>query len=232
MTMARGIIYVMKTVVPGLVKIGKTGPTNFEARMYQLEHNGYFNVAGLKRVFAIEVEDYDEKESMLDDIFSRSRVPNSELFALDVDLVVQLLSSFEGRQVYPKTETKEEAFKQATVDRSESAGLASVPDGRYHMEVVVERIGRTYTCDMDVVDGRFVIRKGTKVCPGLSAGASGLAREMRERFVDADGMVTSDVEFDYPSGAGSFVKGSYSNGWKEWISTDGRPLDVYRKGNN
>lgn len=45
MTMARGIIYVMKTVVPGLVKIGKTGLTNFDARMYQLEHNGYFNVA-------------------------------------------------------------------------------------------------------------------------------------------------------------------------------------------
>lgn len=43
--MARGIIYVMKTVVPGLVKIGKTGLANFEARMYQLEHNSYFNVA-------------------------------------------------------------------------------------------------------------------------------------------------------------------------------------------
>ena len=96
--MANGIIYVMKTVVPGLVKIGKTGTSNFDARMYRLEHNGYFDVAGLKRVFAIEVADYDEKESMLDEIVSRSRVPNSELFALDVDLVVQLLSSFEGTQ--------------------------------------------------------------------------------------------------------------------------------------
>ena len=43
--MACGIIYAMKTVVPGLVKIGKTGLTNLDARMYQLEHNGYFNVA-------------------------------------------------------------------------------------------------------------------------------------------------------------------------------------------
>ena len=35
---------------------------NFEKRMYQLERNGYFNVVGLKRKFAIEVDDYDEKE--------------------------------------------------------------------------------------------------------------------------------------------------------------------------
>ena len=34
--------------------------------MYQLERNGYFNVVGLKRKFAIEVEDYDAKEILLD----------------------------------------------------------------------------------------------------------------------------------------------------------------------
>ena len=41
--MAKGIIYIMTTVVPGLIKIGKTGSDNFEKRMYQLERNGYFN---------------------------------------------------------------------------------------------------------------------------------------------------------------------------------------------
>ena len=97
--MAKGIIYVMTTVVPGLIKIGKTGTDNFENRMYQLERNGYFNVVGLKRKFAIEVEDYDEKEKLLDEIFAKSNVQGSELFSLDVDLVVQLLSSFEGKQI-------------------------------------------------------------------------------------------------------------------------------------
>lgn len=48
----------MTTVVPGLIKIGKTGINNFESRMYHLERNGYSNVVGLKRNFAIEVEDY------------------------------------------------------------------------------------------------------------------------------------------------------------------------------
>lgn len=97
--MTKGIIYAMTTVVPGLIKIGKTGCNNFEQRMYSLERNGYFNVVGLQRRFAIEVEDYDEKEALLDEIFSKSRVPGSELFALDIDLVIQLLSSFEGCQV-------------------------------------------------------------------------------------------------------------------------------------
>ena len=60
--MSKGIIYVMTTVVPGLIKIGKTGSSNFEQRMYNLEHDGYRNVTALKRAFAIEVEDYDEKE--------------------------------------------------------------------------------------------------------------------------------------------------------------------------
>lgn len=59
--MSKGIIYVMSTVVPGLIKIGKTGLNNFQARMYILERNGYSNVVGMKREFAIEVEDYDEK---------------------------------------------------------------------------------------------------------------------------------------------------------------------------
>lgn len=34
--MSKGIIYVMSTVVPGLIKIGKTGLNNLQARMYNL----------------------------------------------------------------------------------------------------------------------------------------------------------------------------------------------------
>ena len=60
--MSKGIIYVMTTAVSGLVKIGKTGTKNFPERMRFLEANGYYNVTSLKRFFAIELEDYDEKE--------------------------------------------------------------------------------------------------------------------------------------------------------------------------
>ena len=53
--MAKGIIYLMSTVVPGLIKIGKIRIDQFENRMSFLEKNGYANIAGLKRKFAIQV---------------------------------------------------------------------------------------------------------------------------------------------------------------------------------
>lgn len=119
--MSTGVLYVMSTVVSGLIKIGKTTTDRFDGRMYELEHNGYRNVTGLRRRFAIEVEDYDEKERMLDDIFSKARVPGSELFALDINLAIELLSSFEGRQIYPKssTESKSKVFDDAAKNHQE-----------------------------------------------------------------------------------------------------------------
>lgn len=228
--MAKGIIYVMTTVVPGLVKIGKTGCDNFEQRMYQLERNGYFNVTGLKRAFAIEVDEYDEKESMLDDIFARSRVPNSELFALDVDLVMQLLSSFEGRQVYPKTQTKEQMFEHATEERAKHPESGVVPDGSYHMARKLKRLGNVvFEADMRVAGGRYIIPAGTKVCLKEGRGLSSGIKQMRETFVDHDGVVTEDVEFRSPSGACSFVIGSSADGWVNWATSDGRYIDVYRQ---
>ena len=82
--MAKGIIYIMTSVVPRLIKIGKTNSDGFESRMYHLEHNGYCNITGLKRSFAIEVEDYNEKEIMLHSIFQKNRVGDTEIFASQI----------------------------------------------------------------------------------------------------------------------------------------------------
>ena len=124
--MSKGIIYVMSTVVPGLIKIGQTMTTNFENRMRNLEHNGYSNVTGLKRVFAIEVDDYIEKESLLHTIFEKSRVGDTELFSLDLNIAKQLLSSFEGTVIYPKEETKAHIFEDA-VEEERSGKQRSSP---------------------------------------------------------------------------------------------------------
>jgi len=58
----KGIIYIMTTAVSGLIKIGQTGNNNYQERMRNLEANGYYNVVGLRRFFAIELEDYEDKE--------------------------------------------------------------------------------------------------------------------------------------------------------------------------
>ena len=72
--MAKGIIYIMETVVPGIIKIGKTRTDQFENRMKNLDNNRYSNVSGLKRKFAIEVDEYDDKERLIHDIFQSCRL--------------------------------------------------------------------------------------------------------------------------------------------------------------
>lgn len=111
----------MTTAVSGLVKIGKTGVSNYPERMRFLEANGYYNVVGLKRFFAIELEDYDAKESLLHEIFSKHQVGTSELFALDQDLIRQLLLSFDGKVIYPEMVNKEKEFDEVATTRKQSA---------------------------------------------------------------------------------------------------------------
>lgn len=221
--MAKGILYCMTTVVPGLIKIGKTGIENFESRMYTLERNGYSNVVGLKRHFAIEVEDYAEKETLLDDIFGKSRVPNTELFALDIDLVVQLLSSFDGKQVYPKGESKEEVFKKATRERNVKANWEKIPDGTYHLEEIKKGFGEV-KATMRVEDGLFIIERGSICAP---TKASWVPEARKSAFIK-DNILQEDVECNSPSTAGWVAMGGANNGWVMWKNEDGLPIDIYR----
>ncbi len=223
--MARGIIYVMTTVVPGLIKIGKTGKENFESRMYNLERNGYSNVVGLKRRFAIEVDDYDEKEQLLDDIFSKSRVPNTELFALDVDLVIQLLSSFDGKQIYPETKTKEEMFDEATKERQIKANIETIPNGVYTLSETVKGFGKV-SATMRVDDGQFTVLKGSHCLPVRGDWAP----LVRKNAVIKDNKLVEDAICNSPSTAGRVVLGHAANGWTIWKDSAGQPIDVYRKG--
>ena len=111
----------MTTAVSGLIKIGKTGTDQYQTRMRILEGNGYRNVVGLKRYFAIELEDYSDKETLLHEVFSRSRVGESELFSLDEELVQQLLLSFDGKVIYPEQIDKEKEFDEVTEARKRNA---------------------------------------------------------------------------------------------------------------
>ena len=222
--MAKGVLYCMTTVVPGLIKIGKTTIDNFESRMYQLEHNGYSNVVGLKRHFAIEVQDYDEKETLLDDIFSKSRVPNTELFALDIDLVVQLLSSFDGQQIYPKAETKEEVFQKATKERSAKIDWDKIPDGKYHLRQKRKDFG-IVEATMRVEDGLFIVEKGS-ICAPVTAN---WAPEARRNALIENNILQENVECNSPSTAAWIAMGKATNGWEVWKNENEQTIDVYRK---
>lgn len=221
--MAIGIIYIMSTVVPRLIKIGKTGIDNFERRMYNLERHGYNNVVGLKREFAIELDDYDEKEKLLDDIFSKSRVLNSELFALDLDLVIQLLSSFEGRQVYPVDRTKETTFDEATKARAVKVDWEKVPDGYYYLNETRKGFG-VVTATMKVEDGMFTVLKGSICAPTKSEWMP----DARKSALIENDTLLEDVSCNSPSTAGWVVLGNANNGWTVWKNESGDSIDIYR----
>lgn len=222
--MTKGIIYIMTTVVPGLVKIGKTQTENFSARMYQLERNGYANVVGLKRQFAIEVEDYEEKEKMLHDIFSKSNVPNTELFASDIDLVIQLLSSFEGRQIFPETKTKDEVFEQAS---GIGSGVSIIPDGKYTLERTVKGFGKVYGYG-EVIGETFRVLRGSVCAPLKEKNAPNICLEANI----INDILMEDVDCESPSTAGYIVIGKSNNGWECWRDVNGVPISYYRERKN
>jgi len=133
----KGIIYIMTTAVSGLIKIGQTGIDKYQERMRYLEGNGYYNVSGLKRFFAIELEDYDDKEKLLKEIFNKHQVGDSELFALDYDLVRQLLLAFEGKIIYPEDVDKNKEFDKVSKARVQGAKFSFYKKGIKKGEEIV-----------------------------------------------------------------------------------------------
>lgn len=201
--------------------------------MYDLEHNGYANVTALKRKYAIEVEDYEEKEKLLHTIFSKSRVSETELFATDVDTVVQLLSSFEGKQIYPEKMTKEQTFDQAVTnekEENEDSANAIVPNGIYTLKQKIKRDGITVSAKMKAKNGNFTVLAGGTAAISESDDLSATVSALRSDYVDKNGKITDSVSFSSPSPAAGFVIGGQSNGWRSWMTENGKPIDVFRKG--
>ena len=228
--MSKGIIYIMTSVVPGLIKIGKTGSGNFEKRMYELELNGYRNVTGLKRAFAIEVDEYDEKETLLHTIFEKSQLSNTELFSLDIDTATQLLSSFEGDVVYPKNESKTDIFNDAT-DNSKSR---LIPDGEYHFEKKKVSDNKKVMATAIISNGKWTLKQGSVLGITEDAGGSNKAKSTRATMpLDDNGMLLEDYELGYctPSFVGNVVMNASDNGWQDWKNSKGEPVDKYRQQN-
>lgn len=225
--MSKGIIYLMSTAVPGLVKIGKTRSDCFESRMYNLEHDGYRNVTALKREFAIEVEDYDDKERMLHTIFEKSQLSDTELFALDKNIAIQLLSSFDGRVVFPKNESKEEIFEVAT----DNGTSKRIPDGKYTFKRKKKSDNKTVNATAEIKNGVWTLKRGSVLGITEDVGVSKKAKEARlDLQMDANGKLLEDAELGAcsPSHAGAVVMNQSNDGWTDWFNKDGQPIDVYR----
>jgi len=232
--MAKGIIYITTTSVTGLIKIGKTGTDQFENRMAQLEQNGYWNVSGLHRFFAVEVEDYDDKEKLIHTMFSKSQVANSELFALDKKLAQSLLESFGGRQVYPKPEPKPTSETKAVKATPTTVSLPKdtdlIPDGIYHFRRKVKAWGnKEVIATMRVTGHKLFVMKGSTICPAYSKSPNKSAVRLRQNAKINDDILLEDYEVQSPSAAGLLVLGGSNNGWDEWKTKDGKKIGTFRQ---
>lgn len=222
--MARGIIYLMRTVVKGLVKIGKTSNEQFENRMRNLENNGYANITGLKREFAIEVDSYDDKEKLLHSIFYKSRLADTELFAIDIDIVKSLLSSFDGKQIYPKDKTKKEVFKESSEEFELQEQGEFIPEGEYVLNRNVKGFGKVSGICI-FKNKKFIVKKGSVCAPPKKNYTFYLDKNIKIK----NNILQEDIECNSPSSAGLIIIGRENNGWTEWKDITGKTLDTYRK---
>ena len=221
--MSRGIIYVCSTAVEGLIKIGRTN--DFQKRMKFLEDNGYKNVTGLKRQFAIEVDNHEDIEQLLDDLFAKSRVGDSELFSLDLNKIIQLLSSFSGKQVYPTDETKQEVFNKAT----EIVYSKMIPEGEYYLSRKIKEINQTVKAQMAVENGKFILKKGSSIAPYKAHISASWMIARKKIKLDNNSVLLEDVECSSPSMAAALVVGRSANGWKSWKNKNNQLIDIYRR---
>lgn len=220
--MAKGIIYLMSTAVQGLVKIGKTQTVQFENRMRYLENNGYFNVVGLKREFAIEVEDYDAKEILLHQIFERSQVSNSELFSVNLDMVKQLLASFSGRIIYPKSTSAEKEFDKAVNEITST----------FYIKGKSRQSEKEFSGTLIKTDGKYILKKGSTIADvGNKYRDSGWAKVEQNMNIDENRILQADYEASSPSQAASIVTGRSADGNREWKNARNETLGdvVYGK---
>lgn len=126
--MPRGVIFAMETSVPNLVLIGRSTTEAFMGRMDELEREGSKGAVSLKRRYAVEVEDSEGAMLLIQDLFVSSHVPTSDLYTLDVELLVRYLASLAGRRVFPPAQQQE---LPTSTPRKESpkTGPAATPKG-------------------------------------------------------------------------------------------------------
>lgn len=222
--MAKGIVYVCSTVIPGLIKIGKTRTDRYEDRMRELEDNGYKNCTGLKREFAIEVEDYDEKEVIVHTAFEAHQVGNTELYACNLDKVIQILASFSGRKVYPVAETIEEIKKKA----EEGIKSSELPDGEFNYSGKSHQDGKTIKGTLVVENGILTLKAGALLAT-MSEDVPAAWVANRKQFGAGYCKLPKDLNCSSVSEAAYYVCGHSQNGWRFWRDSKDKVIDIYRR---
>lgn len=219
--MEKGIVYLMETSTDGLVKIGQTEEKQFRERMRELESNGYKCVGTLRRSFAILVDDYKTKEKLLHKVFAKSRVGKTEFFAVDPNLVKQLMASMDGKVIYPTGESKKEIYEVA----SDIVQSSDLPDGLY----TYSKKGEKYHGTLKVDNGVLVLLKNSVLSPVCGVMLKNQKRKRDELNLKDDSILLEDTIMESVSLASALIAGNNRNGWDCWLNNKGQKIDIYRQ---
>ena len=153
------------------------------------------------------MDGYDEKEKLIHDIFSKSRIVGTELFALDIEVAKSLLSSLDGKQIYPKENNKKEVLKESTEEIKLKTEGGFVPDGEYILNRNIKGFGKVNGKVM-VKDGVFMVLKGS-FCGNTGKG---YIPSIRRNAKIKDNILQEDIICMNPSSAGWIIIGKSNDG--------------------
>ena len=221
--MARGIVYVAKSEIDGLIKIGRT--QNLKKRMHELDTAGYYRQR-CEIVFAIEVDEYEDKEDLLHSIFGKSQVGDTEFFAEDIELVKQTMLAFDGKKVYPEEGSQEDMFKEVTEVINVKNGV--IPEGLYYLDTKVQKTKERCSGILEVTKERKLILQKGAVLGALTQKTPMAWMKVREGLKVEGNVLQEQLECSSPSMAAAIVCGHNKNGWMAWKNKDGKEIDIYR----
>ena len=84
---------------------------------------------------------------------------------------------------------------------------------------------------VEIKNGRWKLLKGSILGINEDAGVSQKARIFRATMPIENGILLDDVDLGEcsPSYAGTIVMNAANNGWDDWKTKDGKPINIYRK---
>lgn len=251
----RGIIYVMSFNERNMVEIGASPADTFKRSLNTLDHCDFCRSIRRRCLLAVSVEDYTEKIKLIQGLLKPYRILNSPFFEIDSDQVVALIKALDGYVVYPSKggvrETPQSRPTPVSTEKVEPLTIVSPPkpvavskpvkpvepskpvaeakkqgpayEGiTFYMTRKVAGFGQVKG-RMVPQNGKFVLLKGSTVSLARNAD-----RPIPNGISIKDNVLQSDVSFNSPSAASSFLTGNTASGWTTWRDDKGMPLRYYK----
>lgn len=144
-------------------------------------------------------------------------------YIIEEGVAKSLLSSLEGKQIYPKDKSKKEVFKESTEEIYLKTESGFVPDGEYVLNRNIKGFGKVNGKAI-VQDGVFTVLKGS-ICGNTGKG---YVPSVRRNAKIKDNILQEDIVCMNPSSASWIIIGKHNNGWFEWKDLQGNRIEKYR----